>query len=110
MYLLLPSYLPTTGTDFLQDAAVPRESETHGGEDVGVYARGPMSHLFAGLHEQNYIAHVMGYAACLGWNKEMCSANPPAPPGCEPGTSRASFMGTMSYLLYALLPVTNTLL
>lgn len=27
---------------------------------------GPMSHLFHRLHEQNYIPHVMGYAACIG--------------------------------------------
>ena len=47
-------------------AAVPLYSETHGGEDVGIYARGPMSHLFHGVHEQNYIAHVMAYASCVG--------------------------------------------
>ena len=25
-----------------------------------------MSHLFHGVHEQNYIAHVMAYASCVG--------------------------------------------
>ncbi|KAK0162195.1 hypothetical protein PV327_008549 [Microctonus hyperodae] len=39
--------------------------DTHGGEDVGVYAIGPYSHLFRGTFEQNYIAHVMAYAGCL---------------------------------------------
>ncbi|TGZ57697.1 Alkaline phosphatase, partial [Temnothorax longispinosus] len=34
-------------------------SETHAGEDVGVYATGPYSHLFRGTFEQNYIAHVV---------------------------------------------------
>ena len=33
---------------------------------MGIYARGPMSHLFHGVHEQNYIAHVMAYASCVG--------------------------------------------
>ncbi|XP_076061871.1 alkaline phosphatase, tissue-nonspecific isozyme-like isoform X2 [Oratosquilla oratoria] len=33
---------------------------------------GPMSYLFHGLHEQNYIAHVMSYASCVGANKRHC--------------------------------------
>ena len=45
---------------------VPLSSETHGGEDVAVYASGPMSHLFTGVNEQHYLAHAMSYAACVG--------------------------------------------
>ncbi|XP_022104179.1 alkaline phosphatase-like [Acanthaster planci] len=56
---------------FVQPAIVPLGIETHGGEDVAIYANGPMSHLFHGLHEQNYIAHVVRYAACLG-DKKHC--------------------------------------
>ncbi|XP_014217144.1 alkaline phosphatase 4-like [Copidosoma floridanum] len=41
------------------------KDETHGGEDVGVYAIGPYSHLFRSTFEQNYIAHVVAYAACF---------------------------------------------
>lgn len=41
------------------------KDESHGGEDVGVYAIGPYSHLFRGTFEQNYIAHAVAYAACL---------------------------------------------
>ena len=44
---------------------MPIYSETHGGEDVGIYARGPMSHLIHTKHEQSYIAHVMSFAACM---------------------------------------------
>ena len=51
---------------YQQDGGIYLESETHGGEDVAVYANGPMSHLFHGVHENNYVAHVMMYAACLG--------------------------------------------
>ena len=51
------------------------EDETHGGEDVAIYARGPMSHLFHGVQEQNYIAHVLGYASCVGPNQGHCSNN-----------------------------------
>ncbi|XP_017268792.1 intestinal-type alkaline phosphatase [Kryptolebias marmoratus] len=51
--------------DYLQQAPVPLDSETHGIEDVAIFAKGPMSHLFHGVQEQSYIAHVMAYAACI---------------------------------------------
>ena len=41
-------------------------TETHGGDNVGIWSRGPMSHLLSGVHEQNDIAHVMAYASCVG--------------------------------------------
>ena len=40
-----------------------QKSETHGGEDVAIFARGPMSFLFDGTFEQSYVAHVMAYSA-----------------------------------------------
>ncbi|CAL7937305.1 unnamed protein product [Xylocopa violacea] len=46
-------------------AGIYLKDETHGGEDVGVYAAGPYSHLIRGTFEQNYIAHVVAYAACF---------------------------------------------
>uniref|UniRef100_A0A8C4V891 Alkaline phosphatase n=1 Tax=Falco tinnunculus TaxID=100819 RepID=A0A8C4V891_FALTI len=51
--------------DYLQQAAVLLSSETHGGEDVAILAKGPMAHLFHGVQEQTYVAHAMAYAACL---------------------------------------------
>ncbi|NXR63183.1 PPBI phosphatase, partial [Rhadina sibilatrix] len=51
--------------EYLPQAAVPLDSETHGGEDVAILAKGPMAHLFHGVQEQTYIAHVMAYAACI---------------------------------------------
>ncbi|XP_032080818.1 intestinal-type alkaline phosphatase 1-like [Thamnophis elegans] len=53
-----------------QQAAVPLASETHGGEDVAIMAKGPMAHLFHGVQEQSYIAHVMAFASCLEPYKE----------------------------------------
>ncbi|KAM4835868.1 intestinal-type alkaline phosphatase-like [Thomomys bottae] len=50
---------------YRQQAAVPVKSETHGGEDVAVFARGPQAHLVHGVQEQNYIAHLMAFAGCL---------------------------------------------
>ncbi|XP_017573422.1 alkaline phosphatase, tissue-nonspecific isozyme [Pygocentrus nattereri] len=58
--------------DYQAQAAVPLRMETHGGEDVAVFAKGPMAHLLHGVQEQNYIPHVMAYAACVGQNKAHC--------------------------------------
>jgi alkaline phosphatase len=52
----------------MQEATVPLGSETHGGEDVGIYALGPNAHLFRGVLEQNIVYHVMVDA--LGLNKQ----------------------------------------
>ena len=62
----------TTDKEFMPEALVPTDSETHGGEDVPIYAHGPMAHLFHGVHEQNYVAHVMAYASCVGPNQRHC--------------------------------------
>lgn len=51
---------------YTYQSAVPLSAETHGGEDVAIFARGPMAHLFHGVREQNYIPHVMAYASCVG--------------------------------------------
>ena len=53
------SSVDTTALNFLQEASVPLESETHGGEDVGIWARGPKAYLVRGSMEQNWIFHVM---------------------------------------------------
>ncbi|ROU02924.1 alkaline phosphatase [Histidinibacterium lentulum] len=54
-----------TDPDYLQQALIPMSSETHSGEDVAVYARGPFAHLFDGTIEQNVIFHVMHHAAVV---------------------------------------------
>ena len=50
---------------YLQEATVPMGAETHGGEDVPVYAGGPSAHLIHGVMEQNVIFHVMAEALGL---------------------------------------------
>lgn len=47
------------GVDYKQPSLVPTGSETHGGQDVTIYASGPDAYLFSGVVEQNYIFHVM---------------------------------------------------
>ncbi|GAB1408205.1 alkaline phosphatase [Thermomonas brevis] len=49
----------TTRPDYLQEAMIPLGSETHGGEDVGVWARGPGSAAMRGSLEQNALFHVI---------------------------------------------------
>ncbi|MGV2980333.1 alkaline phosphatase [Camelimonas sp. ID_303_24] len=56
----------TSNPDHKQQALVPLASETHGGDDVAIYAGGPWAHLFQGVMEQNVIFHVMAYASGLG--------------------------------------------
>nr|ACO14661.1 Alkaline phosphatase, tissue-nonspecific isozyme precursor [Caligus clemensi] len=42
----------------------PEKYETHGGEDVAIFAAGPQSHLFTGVHEQSFITHGILYGMC----------------------------------------------
>ena len=56
-------------------SAAPESSSDHAGEDVTVYAVGPQSHLFRGLYQQNYIPHVLAYAACIGDGAKYCDNN-----------------------------------
>ena len=51
-----------TDLDYVQQALIPKSSESHSGEDVAVYAKGPWAHLFDGTLEQNVIFHVMHHA------------------------------------------------
>ncbi|XP_029531842.1 alkaline phosphatase-like [Oncorhynchus nerka] len=69
------STLDYQGTNYQAQSAVPLRMETHGGEDVAVFAKGPMAHLLHGVHEQNYIPHVMAYAACIGQNRDHCMSS-----------------------------------
>lgn len=55
----------TESAGYHQEALVPLGSETHAGEDVGVWARGPGAHLLTGTNEQSLIFHVMAHAGGL---------------------------------------------
>jgi alkaline phosphatase len=49
----------TEHPDYLQEALVPLSNESHGGDDVGIWARGPGSEAVRGSVEQNAIYHFM---------------------------------------------------
>ncbi len=48
-----------TSPDYKQEAAVPLNDETHGGEDVAIFATGADSDLIRGVMEENWIFYVM---------------------------------------------------
>uniref|UniRef100_A0A3B4YAK3 Alkaline phosphatase n=1 Tax=Seriola lalandi dorsalis TaxID=1841481 RepID=A0A3B4YAK3_SERLL len=84
--------------NYQAQAAVPLNMETHGGEDVAVFAKGPLAHLLHGVHEQNYIPHVMAYAACIGQNKEHCKLSS-GTAGLRPVLSSIAALLTVTRLL-----------
>lgn len=46
--------------------------ETHGGDDVAIFAQGPWAHLFTGVMEENVLPHLMSYASCVGKGATVC--------------------------------------
>lgn len=58
-----------TSPDYKQEANIPLGSETHGGEDVAIYAVGPNAHLIRGSMEENWIFYVMADALGLARKK-----------------------------------------
>lgn len=87
--------------NYQAQAAVPLSMETHGGEDVAVFAKGPLAHLLHGVHEQNYIPHVMAYAGCIGQNREHCmsAASHSGTAGLRPVLSSIAALLTVTRLL-----------
>jgi alkaline phosphatase len=67
------SGIDTGGQGFHQEALVPMEAETHGGEDVAIYAGGPGAWMFHGVQEQNVIYHVMKAAAQLSQRRKVAN-------------------------------------
>lgn len=61
----LDSNRAPTDPDYLQTKTHRLMAETHGGEDVGLWAIGPGSQLVSGTIEQNAIFHII--ARALGW-------------------------------------------
>lgn len=53
------THVDTEAPSYMQEALVPTKSESHGGEDVGIWATGPGSAAFRGTLEENVIYHVI---------------------------------------------------
>ncbi len=54
--------IDTEDPDFMQEAGIPFKSESHSGEDVGIWARGPGANAVHGTVEQNVIFHYLTQA------------------------------------------------
>ncbi|XP_036147815.1 alkaline phosphatase isoform X2 [Monomorium pharaonis] len=73
-YMHPRNILREAGKDSIQTSGVPRAWATHGGEDVPVFAVGPLANaLFSGSVDQSYIPHAIAYAACLAHHASRCS-------------------------------------
>ncbi|CAF1165886.1 unnamed protein product [Adineta steineri] len=88
--------LNTNSTEYLSPTAQPNQDETHGGDDVPVFAHGPWSHLFIGTMEQHTIAHKMAYAACWGayTNRNGCPSLANRTPATTATTTAAARAAT----------------
>ncbi len=59
------THVDTTKAGFHQEAMVPLKNETHSGEDVPIYSKGPGAFLLTGTNEENMIYHVMEFVGDL---------------------------------------------
>ncbi|MEP2735479.1 MAG: alkaline phosphatase [Erythrobacter sp.] len=59
--------IPDVGVNAQQQAAIPKDSETHAGEDVALYGHGPGADGVKGVIEQNVVYDIIVKA--LGWVK-----------------------------------------
>ena len=57
--------IDTTDPGFHQESFLPASAETHGGEDVALFAKGPWAHLVSRTEEQSFIYYVMRHASGL---------------------------------------------
>uniref|UniRef100_A0A6M2E0I5 alkaline phosphatase n=1 Tax=Xenopsylla cheopis TaxID=163159 RepID=A0A6M2E0I5_XENCH len=80
----------TSDADYVAPATAPLYLETHGGDDVAVFANGPWAHLFTGTYEQNLIPHLMAYAANIDGGTSC---------GFSPSSGFIVFLGIILYLV-----------
>jgi len=93
----------TEDIEFMPPAFMPSKDETHGGEDVAVYAIGPYSHLFTGTIDNTFIAYGMAWAACITDDNGACNETVAAP-------SSLPVQQLHSILLYVLIALCLTVL
>lgn len=67
--------IDTANPDYLQESIFPMRRETHSGEDVAVYARGPGAEAVHGSLEQNVLFHLM-LQANPPMRAHLCRINP----------------------------------
>ena len=68
------THVDTEDPDFMQETIFPLKSETHGGDDVGIWASGPGADAVRGTVEQNAIYHFI-VQATPKLRERLCAAN-----------------------------------
>lgn len=63
----------TEHPDYMQESIVPLSNESHGGDDVGIWARGPGAEAARGSLEQNAIFHIL-LQATPALRERLCAA------------------------------------
>lgn len=74
------SQVDTADPDYLQESLVPLKSESHGGDDVAIWASGPGSKAIRGTVEQNVIYHFIVQSTPL-LRERLCEAGTCNPDG-----------------------------
>ena len=67
------THVATDEEDYLQESLVPLGAETHGGDDVGVWAKGPGASAVRGSVEQNVLFHFL-VQATPALRERLCAA------------------------------------
>lgn len=70
----------TEDPDYLQESMIPMKAESHGGDDVGVWATGPGSNAIHGTMEENVLYHVI-VQATPKLRERLCRAGTCNPDG-----------------------------
>jgi alkaline phosphatase len=84
--------LDPTDPDYLQEATVPLKDETHGGEDVPVYAAGAGAGAFRGSLEQHVLFHLM-VQSTPRLRQRLCAAGLCDPQGVPVEVPRPATLG-----------------
>jgi len=87
--------------EYRQPSMFHLDYETHGGEDVAVYARGPQAHLVNGLHDQSYLGVLMGYAGCINKAEFGCPKLQNSSASNRTGLSSLTVLLAILFNLYA---------
>lgn len=87
--------------NYKQQAAVPLGSETHGGEDVAVFARGPWAYLMHGVQEQTFVGACHGLCCLRGALHHRLQ--PKAPSGTSDAAHQAACLSSPALLVGVLL-------
>jgi alkaline phosphatase len=67
------THVDTEAVDYLPEALIPLGAETHGGDDVGVWAKGPGADAVRGSIEQNVLYHLL-VQATPALRERLCAA------------------------------------